>query len=68
MSDPALFFAAPIYHTLPAETDYDVFDGDRNVRRIYLICGYGGNEIWFSGLTGRKNYGHVSTLNNARRD
>ena len=63
-------FAAPIYHAppAPAETDYDVFDGDRNVRRIYLIYGYGGNEIWFSGLTGRQSYGHVSTLKNARRD
>jgi hypothetical protein len=28
--------------------------------------GYGGNEIWFSGLTGRKNYAHVSTLRNAK--
>jgi hypothetical protein len=30
-------------------TDYDVFDGDRDVRCIYLIDGYGVNETWFGG-------------------
>jgi hypothetical protein len=24
--------------------DYDVFDGDRDVGRIYLVDGYAGNE------------------------
>ena len=36
-----------------------MFDGDRNVRRIYLIYGYGGNEIWFSELNGRQSYGRL---------
>jgi len=38
-----------------------MFDGEREVGRIYLIDGYGGNESWFWGvsfqLTGRKSYG-----------
>jgi hypothetical protein len=41
--------------------DYDVFDGDREVGRIYLIDANDGNETWFWGvsfqLTGRKSYG-----------
>jgi hypothetical protein len=38
-----------------------VFDGDREVGRIYLIDGYGDRETWFWGvwfqLTGRTSYG-----------
>jgi hypothetical protein len=26
--------------------DYDVFDGDRDVGRIYLVDSFGGREIW----------------------
>jgi hypothetical protein len=26
------------------DDDYDVFDGDRDVGRIYLVDGYAGNE------------------------
>jgi hypothetical protein len=27
--------------------DYDVFDGDRDVGRIYLVDSYDGNETWY---------------------
>jgi hypothetical protein len=41
--------------------DFDVFDGARDVGRVYLVDGYAGNETWFWGvsfqLTGRKSYG-----------
>ena len=44
--------------------DYDVFDGDKCV--IFLDA----NHTWFWGvsfqLTGRKSYGHASTLNEAK--
>jgi hypothetical protein len=50
--------------------DYDVFDGDREIGRIYLVDSDGGNEIWFWGvpfqLTGRKSYGHVGSLKEAK--
>jgi hypothetical protein len=52
------------------EEDFDVFDGDREVGRIYLVDGYGGNETWFWGVsfqvTGRKSYGHASSLEEAK--
>jgi hypothetical protein len=41
--------------------DFDVFDGGRNVGRIYLADRFGGYERWFWGvsfdLTGHKSYG-----------
>jgi hypothetical protein len=50
--------------------DYDVFDDDREVGRIYLVDGYAGNETWFWGvsflLTNRKSYGHASSLDEAK--
>ena len=50
--------------------DYDVFDGEHDVGRIYLVDGYDGNEIWFWGvsfqLTGRKSYGHATSLEEAK--
>ena len=43
------------------DEDYDVFDGDRCVGRIYPVDSFGGNETWFWGvsfqLTNRKSYG-----------
>jgi hypothetical protein len=49
--------------------DFDVFDGDRSVGRV-LVDGYGGKEIWFWGvsfqLTGRKSYGHTTSLDEAK--
>jgi hypothetical protein len=52
------------------DEDYDVFDGDRDVGRIYLVDGHGGQENWFWGvsfqLTGRKSYGHVPSLDEAK--
>ena len=42
--------------------DYDVFDGDRDIGRIYLVDGHGGRENWFWGVsfqvTRRKSYGY----------
>jgi hypothetical protein len=46
--------------------DFDVFDGDREVGRIYLVDRDGRGERWFWGvsfrLTGRRSYGHVGSL------
>jgi hypothetical protein len=50
--------------------DFDVFDGDRDVGRIYLVDGHDGNETWFWGvsfdLTHRKSYGHTTSLDAAK--
>ena len=50
--------------------DFDVFDGERDVGRVYLVDGYGGKETWFWGvsfqLTGRKSYGHAASLDEAK--
>jgi hypothetical protein len=52
-----------------SEHDFDVFDGDRDVGRIYRVDAYGGNEKWFWGVsfqvTGRKSYGHAPSLDEA---
>jgi hypothetical protein len=31
--------------------DYDVFDGDREIGRIYLVDGHDGNQTWFWGVS-----------------
>jgi hypothetical protein len=50
------------------DDDFDVFDGDRDVGRIYRINA--ATEIWFWGvsfqLTGRKSYGRVDSLDAAK--
>jgi hypothetical protein len=50
--------------------DYDVFDGDREVGRIYLVDSQVMQETWFWGvsfqLTGRKSYGHADSLAEAK--
>ena len=50
--------------------DYDVFDGHRDVGRVYLVDGYRGDETRFWGvsfqLTGRKSYGHATSLDEAK--
>jgi hypothetical protein len=49
--------------------DYDVFDGERDVGRIY-VDGYAGNERWFWGvdftITNRKSYGRAKSLDEAK--
>jgi hypothetical protein len=53
-----------------SEHDFDLFEGDRDVGRVYLVDGFGGTETWFWGvsfqLTGRKSYGHAPTLDDAK--
>ena len=48
--------------------DYDVFDGEQDVGRIYRVNA--ADEIWFWGasflLTNRKSYGHVASLEEAK--
>jgi hypothetical protein len=48
------------------DDDYDVFDGDRCVGRVYSVDADGDHETWFWGisfqLTGRKSYGHAASL------
>jgi hypothetical protein len=50
--------------------NYDVFDGDRDVGRIYLVDSDAGVETWFWGvdfdLTNRKGYGHTGLLDEAK--
>jgi hypothetical protein len=50
--------------------DYDVFDSEGDVGRIYRVDGYGGTETWFWGvsfqLTGRKSYAHAASLAEAK--
>jgi hypothetical protein len=50
--------------------DYDIFDGHRDVGRIYFIETYQGRGNWFWGLsfqaTGRKSFGHAASLNEAK--
>jgi hypothetical protein len=51
------------------DEDYDVFDGDRRVGRIFQIDAYPGSEAWFWGLIisveaqlgGKKRYGREPT-------
>jgi hypothetical protein len=49
--------------------DYDVFDGEREIGRIYRVTDHL-DSPWFWGvsfqLTGRKSYGHVPTLDAAK--
>jgi hypothetical protein len=49
------------------QDDYDVFDGARDVGRIYLVDGYG---RWFWGsnfqITSRKSYGFATSLEAAK--
>jgi hypothetical protein len=48
--------------------DFDVFDGDRVVGRVYRLNSPDG--IWFWGvsflLTNRKSYGHAASFNEAK--
>ena len=50
--------------------DYDVFDGDREIGRIYLVVSDGGRETWFWGVsfqvTRRKSYGYATSLEEAK--
>jgi hypothetical protein len=52
------------------DEDYDVFDGDRDVGRIYLIDCQAGRESWFWGVsfqvTERKSYRYAPTLEEAK--
>jgi hypothetical protein len=52
-----------------SEHDYDVYDGDRAVGRIYSVGGRPDGE-WFWGiavqLTGRKNYASARSLDAAK--
>jgi hypothetical protein len=52
------------------DEDYDVFDGDRDVGRIYLIDSNAGQESWFCGVsfkvTKRKSYGYATSLEDAK--
>jgi hypothetical protein len=50
------------------DDDFDVFDGERSVGRIYRVNA--GTEIWFWGvsflLTNRTSYSHAPTLDEAK--
>jgi hypothetical protein len=52
-----------------SDHDYDVFDGDRDVGRIYRLDDRP-DSAWFWGVgfqpTGRKSYGHAPTLDDAK--
>ena len=50
--------------------DFDVFDGDRNIGRIYLVDRFNKLERWYWGvdfeITGCRMHGHVSSLEDAK--
>jgi hypothetical protein len=52
------------------DKDFDVFDGEHEVGRVYLVDRDGRGERWFWGvsfrLTGRKSYGHTHSLDAAK--
>jgi hypothetical protein len=73
MSDHALILRRAKVARKRAELqpdDYDVFDGDRDVGRIYLVHARDHAETWFWGIsfqvTKRKSYGYANTLEEAR--
>jgi hypothetical protein len=72
MSDPALFLrrAKSRKRGQPQHQDYDVFDGDHDVGRIYLVHSDEGTETWFWGVsfrvTKRKSYGYAMSLDEAK--
>jgi hypothetical protein len=53
-----------------SHNDFDVFDGEREVGRIYLIDKLGDEESWFWDvsfmLTGRASYGRAYSLDGAK--
>jgi hypothetical protein len=52
------------------DEDYDVFDSEHDVGRVYLVDSNAGTETWFWGvsflLTNRNSYGHAPTLDAAK--
>jgi hypothetical protein len=50
--------------------DCDVFDGEREVGRIYKVDAFSGSETWFCGVlfqvTKRKSYGYAVSLDQAK--
>jgi hypothetical protein len=73
MSDPALILRRPQVPRKRGEShheDYDVFDGDRDVGRIYLVHSADRADTWFWGVsfkvTKRKSYGYAISLEEAK--
>jgi hypothetical protein len=52
------------------DEDYDLFDAERELGRIYLVDGYGDRETWFWGVSfqvaRRKSYGYALSLDAAK--
>ena len=73
MSDPALILrpvqVSPKGRRVGAQ-DYDVFDGDHDVGRIYLVHSEDRVETWFWGVsfrvTNRRSYGYAVSLEEAK--
>ncbi|MDQ1388722.1 MAG: hypothetical protein QOF56_2176 [Acidobacteriaceae bacterium] len=73
MSDPALILrrvqVSPTGRRVTTQ-DYDVFDGDREVGRIYLVHFDDRTETWFWGVsfrvTKRKSYGYAESIEDAK--
>ena len=73
MSEPALILRRPHLPRKRGESqheDYDVFDGDRDVGRIYLVYSADRADTWFWGVsfqvTKRKSYGYAMSLEEAK--
>jgi hypothetical protein len=71
MSAPVLILRRAMFSRVSGNSqreDYNVFDGDRNVGRIYRMNAH--DEIWFWGvsfdLTNRKSYGRANSLEEAK--
>jgi hypothetical protein len=72
MPDPALILRRATVSRKGGDwndDDFDVFDGDQDVGRIYRVNSP--EEIWFWGvsflLTNRKSYGHAISFDEAKR-
>jgi len=74
MSDPALVLrrAQSRKRGERQHDDFDVFDGERDVGRIYLVHPDGRTETWFWGVsfrvTKRKSYGYAVSLEEAKAE
>ena len=73
MSDPVLILRRPQAPRKRGESqqdDYDVFDGDHDVGRIYLVHSADRADTWFWGVsfrvTKRRSYGYAVSLEEAQ--
>jgi hypothetical protein len=64
---PNLILRSPSTFRTLWPDDFDVFDGELEVGRVYRVTDYPGSP-WFWGMSfiGRKSYGHADSLEEAK--